>query len=72
VSADALAQVLQDTLDLRGGAIVLRFNLRHLSGRRGGFFRRLAAYGQVGRTDLGLPWEQLHEVADVRRAAGVV
>lgn len=71
VADDTLAQALQDALDLRVGAIVRRFNLRHLSARRGGFFRRLAAYGQVGRTDLGLPWEQLNEVADVRRAAGV-
>ncbi len=70
VSDDALAQALQDTLDLRVGAIVRRFNLRHLSAHRGGFYRRLAAYGQVGRTDLGLPWEQVHEVADLRLAAG--
>jgi S-adenosylmethionine synthetase len=71
VADDTLAQALQDTLDLRVGAIVRRFNLRHLSARRGGFFRRLAVYGQVGRTDLGLPWEQLLDVADLRRAAGV-
>ena len=71
VSDDALAQVLQDTLDLRVGAIVRRFNLRHLSARRGGFFRRLAVYGQVGRTDLGLPWEQVHDSEVLRRAVGV-
>ena len=24
---------------------------------KGGFYRKLAAYGHVGRMDIGLPWE---------------
>jgi S-adenosylmethionine synthetase len=37
--------------------------LRHLSASfRGGFFRRLAAYGHVGRTDIGLPWERTDKI----------
>lgn len=71
VPDDRLAQVLVDGLDLRVGAIVRRFKLRQLSARRGGFYRRLAAYGHMGRTDLGLPWEQVHDAAALRRAAGV-
>lgn len=71
VSDDALGQALLDTLDLRVGGIVRRFNLRHLSAHRGGFYQRLAAYGHVGRTDLGLPWEQVQDTAALRRAAGV-
>jgi len=32
--------------------------VRHLpSVRAGGFYRKLAAYGHVGRTDVDLPWE---------------
>jgi S-adenosylmethionine synthetase len=71
VPDDRLAQALLETLDLRVGGIVRRFNLRHLSARRGGFYRRLAAYGQLGRTDLGLPWEQVQDSAALRRAAGM-
>jgi S-adenosylmethionine synthetase len=26
--------------------------------RQGGFYRKLAVYGQVGRLDLDLPWEK--------------
>jgi len=71
VSDDTLAQALVDTLDLRVGAIVRRFKLRHLSARRGGFYRRLAAYGHLGRTDIGLPWEQVNDLDALRRAAGL-
>ncbi len=71
VPDDRLAQALIETLDLRVGAIVRRFNLRRLSAHRGGFYRRLAAYGHMGRTDLGLPWEQVQDSAALRRAAGM-
>ena len=70
-STSRMIETLLRALDLRVGAIVRRFNLRHLSARRGGFFRRLAVYGQVGRTDLGLPWEQVHDSEVLRRAVGV-
>jgi S-adenosylmethionine synthetase len=45
--------------DLRPGAIVRDLRLRRLPQlHEGGFYRRLAAYGQVGRVDLDLPWER--------------
>lgn len=53
-----LAALVERTFDFRLAAIVSRFNLRHLPGRvGGGFYRRLAAYGHMGRMDMGLPWE---------------
>jgi len=30
---------------------------------KGGFYRKLAVYGQVGRTDLELPWERTDKVS---------
>ena len=34
--------------------IIRQFNLRHLPALvRGGFYRKLAVYGQVGRMDIG-------------------
>ena len=45
--------------DFRLGAIIRDFNLRYLpSVLKGGFYRKLAAYGHVGRMDIGLPWEK--------------
>lgn len=53
-----LAHRVKQRFDLRLGAIVRRFEARRLPADRGGtFYRQLAAYGQMGRTDLDLPWE---------------
>ncbi len=47
------------SFDFRLAAILAQFNLRHLpSTVKGGFFRKLAAYGHMGRVDIGLPWER--------------
>jgi S-adenosylmethionine synthetase len=62
-----LARRLEKCFDFRLGGIVRRFGLRHLPGERGGrFYRLLAAYGQVGRTDIELPWEATNEVDALR------
>jgi len=54
-----LVALLEVHFDFRLAAILRDFNLRHLPSRyQGGFYSRLAAYGQVGRLDLELPWEQ--------------
>jgi S-adenosylmethionine synthetase len=58
-----LATRLSKVFDLRPAGIVRRFRLRSLpSQREGTFYRHLAAYGQVGREDLELPWERLDGV----------
>lgn len=49
-------------LDFRPGAIVRRLRLRELAlEHTDGFYRGLAAYGQMGRTDLDAPWERTQE-----------
>jgi S-adenosylmethionine synthetase len=54
--------------DFRLGAIIKRFGLRKLPQRsKGGFYRKLAAYGHFGRTDLKLPWEATDK-ADLLKA----
>lgn len=53
-----LGRLVSEHFDLRLAGILKAFELRHLPGRyRDGLYRRLAAYGQVGRSDLELPWE---------------
>lgn len=60
---DDLAELVERTFDFRPAAIMRDFNLRHLPAKhKGSFYRRLAAYGQVGRTDLELPWEATDKV----------
>nr|WP_283775313.1 methionine adenosyltransferase [Desulfuromonas sp. CSMB_57] len=54
-----LARLVQEVFDFRPAAILRRFNLRRLpQALPGGFYRKLAAYGQIGRMDMGLPWER--------------
>jgi S-adenosylmethionine synthetase len=58
LSDDELANLLEKHFDFRLAAILRDFNLRHLPAlNKGRFYRKLAAYGQVGRLDLNLPWE---------------
>jgi S-adenosylmethionine synthetase len=53
-----ITDLLVRQFDFRLAAIIKQFNLRYLpSTVKGGFYRKLAAYGHVGRMDIGLPWE---------------
>jgi S-adenosylmethionine synthetase len=35
---------------------------------KGGFYRKLASYGHVGRMDIGLPWEVIDKVTILKEA----
>lgn len=55
---EAIGARVQAAFDFRPAGIIRQFNLRELPAlRQGGFYRKLAAYGQMGRMDLDLPWE---------------
>jgi S-adenosylmethionine synthetase len=64
IADEEIAARLGRVLDFRPAAISRRFALRSAPRRAGpaGFYRRLAVYGHVGRTDLELPWEFLDTV----------
>lgn len=67
LSDETLAERLRNHFEFRPAGIVAAFNLRYLpSIHRGGFYHKLAAYGQVGRMDLGLPWERTDKVLLLR------
>jgi S-adenosylmethionine synthetase len=71
ISNERLSEIIREVFDLRPGAIAERFRLWTLPRERGGrFYRELAVGGQVGRTDLDLPWEALDATEPLRRAAG--
>ena len=61
-----IASRLEDTFDFRPGAIVRDLQLRSLSSRPDGFYRNLAVYGHMGRTDLDVPWEATDKAAALK------
>jgi S-adenosylmethionine synthetase len=52
-----IARRLSEVIDFRPGAIVRDLGLKKLSAQPGGFYRQLAVYGHMGRSDIDLPWE---------------
>jgi S-adenosylmethionine synthetase len=58
ISDEAITTLLKRHFDFRLTGIIRQFNLRRLPSLvKGGFYRKLAVYGHVGRMDIGLPWE---------------
>jgi S-adenosylmethionine synthetase len=64
---EQIRRLLAQHCDFRLAAILRQFNLRFLPSLvKGGFYRKLAAYGHVGRMDIGLPWEVTDKAAVLR------
>ena len=62
VSDDKLAAAVDKLFDLRPNAIIQRLNLRRP------IYRQLAAYGHMGREELGVQWEKTDKVAALKAA----
>ena len=62
VSDDVLSRAVSEVFDFRPGAIIRELDLRKP------IYRRLAAYGHMGREDLGVRWEACDKV-DALKAA---
>jgi S-adenosylmethionine synthetase len=63
ISDEKITVLLEKHFDFRLAGIVKQFNLRQMPTlTKGGFYRQLAAYGHVGRTDIELPWEKTDKV----------
>lgn len=61
---EEIASIIERHFDFRLAGIIKQFNLRYQpSVIKGGFYRKLAAYGHVGRMDIGLPWELTDKAA---------
>jgi S-adenosylmethionine synthetase len=54
---DVIADRLRQVIDFRPGGIVRDLGLKTLSAQLGGFYRKLAVYGHMGRRELEVPWE---------------
>jgi S-adenosylmethionine synthetase len=63
ISDDEITTLIAKHFDFRLAGIIKQFNLRFLpSLTKGGFYKKLAAYGHVGRIDLEVPWEKTDKV----------
>ncbi|MDD3594375.1 MAG: methionine adenosyltransferase [Candidatus Gastranaerophilales bacterium] len=70
ISDDKISDIVSKIFDLRPAAIINNFDLRNLPAKSGGtFYKNIAAYGHMGRTDLDLPWEKLDRVAELKEYA---
>jgi len=64
VSDEALSGAVQKVFRLTPTAIISGLGLRRP------IYRRLAAYGHMGREDLGVPWESTDKTGALRQAVG--
>ena len=60
-SDEEIAEIVNKHFDLRPAAIIRDLDLRRP------IFRKTAAYGHFGRTDIELPWEKLDKVEDLKK-----
>jgi S-adenosylmethionine synthetase len=64
LSNEKLTKIVRDTFDLTPRGIIERLNLR-----RGGVYRKTAAYGHFGRDDKDFTWELSDYVDELKRRA---
>ncbi|MDO9546366.1 MAG: methionine adenosyltransferase domain-containing protein, partial [Pelolinea sp.] len=62
---ERIAELVNETFDLRPGAIIRDLDLRKP------IYRKIAAYGHFGRDDLDLAWERIDKADALRKAAGL-
>ena len=65
VPDDALSKAVERVFDFRPAAIIRELDLRKP------IYRNLAAYGHMGREDLGVRWEDCDKVNELKKAVGV-
>lgn len=65
VSPEKIEEVIRKVFDLRPGAIIKNLGLRRP------IYRKTAAYGHFGRTDVELPWEKTDKVEQIKKEAGL-
>ena len=62
VADEALEAAVRKVFDLRPAAIIRELDLRRP------IYRQTAAYGHMGREDLGLPWEKCDKAGALKAA----
>ncbi len=62
IEEEKIEAAIEKVFDLRPNAIIKTLDLRKP------IYRRLAAYGHMGREDLGVAWEKIDKVAELKKA----
>lgn len=62
VSDDKISEAIKKIFDLRPASIIKTLDLRKPQ------YRKLSAYGHMGREDLGVAWEKIDRVDDIKNA----
>jgi S-adenosylmethionine synthetase len=62
IASAKIEQLVRETFDLRPAALIRDLGLRRP------IFRKTAAYGHFGRTDIDAPWERTDRAAALREA----
>lgn len=65
IENDRISRAIQETFDLRPAAIIETLGLR------APIYRSLAAYGHMGREDLGVSWEKLDKIDELREKLNI-
>ncbi len=65
VSDEILSKAVGEVFDLRPAAIIRDLELKKP------IYRQLAAYGHMGREDLGVNWEKTNKTAELIKACGI-
>ncbi len=65
LSDETLAEIVKEVFDLRPEAIIEKLDLRKP------IYKALAAYGHMGREDLGVKWEETDKVDELKKATGI-
>lgn len=60
-SDDEISEIVHNVFDLRPSAIIKKLDLRRP------IYEKLAAYGHMGREDLGVSWEKLDKVDEIKK-----
>ena len=60
-SDDEISEIVHKVFDLRPSAIIKKLDLRRP------IYEKLAAYGHMGREDLGVSWEKLDKVDEIKK-----
>lgn len=72
ISDDEISELINKNFDLRPAAIIEQFDLTGLPLKnKGSFYRKLASYGHMGRTDIDVPWEKTDKAETLREQAGL-
>ena len=66
IDSEKIEELVREHFDLRPGAIIEDLDLRRP------IYRKTAAYGHFGRTDIDLPWERTDKAEALKQASGAL